>query len=97
MDNKVCITRCPSYDDAEVSRALQEVTAPFGGFGAAVRPGQRVVLKVNLLRGSRPEQAVTTHPAVVAAVARAVRDAGATAVLADSPGSGLPYNKKTLE
>ena len=97
MDNRVGITRCASYDDAAVSRAIEEATRPFGGIPAVVKTGQRVVLKVNLLRGARPEQAVTTHPAVVAVVARAVRDAGATAVLADSPGSGLPYNKKTLE
>ena len=97
MDNRVGITRCASYDDDAVGRALQEVTRPFGGIAAAVKPGQRVVLKVNLLRGAAPEKAVTTHPAVVAAVARAIRDAGATPILADSPGSGLPYNRRTLE
>jgi uncharacterized protein (DUF362 family)/Pyruvate/2-oxoacid:ferredoxin oxidoreductase delta subunit len=97
MDNKVRISRCPSYADGDVSRALNEAVAPWGGFAAFFKPGQRVVLKVNLLRGSRPEQAVTTHPAVVKAVAAAAREAGATAVLADSPGSGLPYTKRTLE
>jgi uncharacterized protein (DUF362 family)/NAD-dependent dihydropyrimidine dehydrogenase PreA subunit len=97
MDNRVGIAQCASYDDEAVSRALEKVTAPFGGIAAAVKPGQRVVLKVNLLRGAAPEKAVTTHPAVVAAVARAVRNAGAKPILADSPGSGLPYNKKTLE
>jgi uncharacterized protein (DUF362 family)/NAD-dependent dihydropyrimidine dehydrogenase PreA subunit len=97
MDNRLGVARCPSYDAGEVGRALAEATAPFGGIGAAAKPGQRVVLKVNLLRGARPEQGVTTHPAVVAAVARAVREAGATPVLADSPGSGLPFNRRTLE
>ncbi len=97
MDNKVCIARCPSYGDADVARAVAEAAAPWGGFGELFKPGRRVVLKVNLLRGARPEQAVTTHPAVVKAVARAVRDAGATPVLADSPGSGLPYSRRTLE
>lgn len=97
MDNQVRISRCSSYADGDVTRALDDAVAPWGGLGALINPGQRVVLKVNLLRGARPEQAVTTHPAVVKAVARAVRGLGATPVLADSPGSGLPYTKRTLE
>lgn len=97
MDNSVSIARCPSYGDADVDRAVGEVAAPWGGFATLFKPGQRVVLKVNLLRGSRPEQAVTTHPAVVKAVAAAAREAGATPIVADSPGSGLPYTERTLE
>ncbi|MEE8638886.1 MAG: DUF362 domain-containing protein [bacterium] len=97
MDNRVRIVRCASYGDAGVGRAVAEAAEPWGGFGAFFKPGQRVVLKVNLLRGSRPERAVTTHPAVVKAVAAAVREAGATPILADSPGSGLPYTERTLE
>jgi uncharacterized protein (DUF362 family)/Pyruvate/2-oxoacid:ferredoxin oxidoreductase delta subunit len=97
MENKVVIARCPSYDDAAVNAALCEALKPFGGLGAFFKPDQRVVLKVNLLRGARPEQAVTTHPSVVKALAREARAAGATPILADSPGSGLPYNRRTLE
>jgi uncharacterized protein (DUF362 family)/Pyruvate/2-oxoacid:ferredoxin oxidoreductase delta subunit len=65
--------------------------------GAFVRAGQRVCLKVNLLRPSAPERAVTTHPAVVRGVAEAVRAAGATPFLADSPGGGIPYTRGALE
>ncbi|UCH79423.1 MAG: DUF362 domain-containing protein [Candidatus Coatesbacteria bacterium] len=96
MDNRLAISRCPSYGDAEVRRALEKATAPFGGLAAAAKPGRRVVLKVNLLRGAPPARAVTTHPAVVRAVASAVREAGATPVLADSPGAGLPHTERTL-
>jgi uncharacterized protein (DUF362 family)/NAD-dependent dihydropyrimidine dehydrogenase PreA subunit len=97
MDNKIRVTRCPSYGDADVARAVAEAAEPWGGFAALVQPGWRVVLKVNLLRGSRPEQAVTTHPAVVRAVARDIVAVGATPVLADSPGAGLPHSQRTLE
>ncbi|NIT37069.1 MAG: DUF362 domain-containing protein [candidate division Zixibacteria bacterium] len=97
MNNKVVIARCPSYDDADVAVALEEAFRQLGGFRKLLEPGRRVVLKVNLLRGARPEQTVTTHPSVVKAVARATRAAGATPLLADSPGSGLPYTKRTLE
>jgi uncharacterized protein (DUF362 family)/NAD-dependent dihydropyrimidine dehydrogenase PreA subunit len=51
-----------------------------------VRPGQRVLIKPNLLRAAAPEKAVTTHPAVVRAAVAAVREAGAAAWVGDSPG-----------
>jgi uncharacterized protein (DUF362 family)/Pyruvate/2-oxoacid:ferredoxin oxidoreductase delta subunit len=96
-DNRVAVTRVPSYDELDVAVAINDVSKPFGGFESLLAGARRVVLKVNLLRGARPEQAVTTHPAVVRAVARAVIAAGATPVLADSPGAGLPHSRRTLE
>ncbi len=84
MPNTVTITRCPSYD--AVDAALAEALAPLGGLAAFVKPGQRVLLKLNLLMAKPPEAAVTTHPALVRAVVRAVQALGATAVVGDSPG-----------
>jgi uncharacterized protein (DUF362 family) len=57
--------------------------------GAFVRPGQGVVLKPNRVRPMAPEKAATTHPQVVAAVARLVREAGGEPILVESPGG--PY------
>ena len=65
-----------------------------GGMGALVQPGQRVLLKPNLLRVAGPERATTTHPAVVASVARLVREAGGEPIIADSPGG--PYSPALL-
>jgi len=62
--------------------------------GAFVRPGQRILLKPNLLAKAAPEQAVTTHPAVVEAVVELVMQAGGRPVLADSPGG--PFTKGAL-
>jgi uncharacterized protein (DUF362 family)/ferredoxin len=53
---------------------------------AFVRPGQRVLLKVNLLSRATPERAVTTHPEVVRALIREVRAAGGLVTVGDSPG-----------
>jgi uncharacterized protein (DUF362 family)/Pyruvate/2-oxoacid:ferredoxin oxidoreductase delta subunit len=55
---------------------------------AFVSPGQRVLLKPNLLSAKPPEAAVTTHPEIVRAVALAVLDAEARPYLGDSPGYG---------
>jgi uncharacterized protein (DUF362 family)/Pyruvate/2-oxoacid:ferredoxin oxidoreductase delta subunit len=59
-----------------------------------VKPGMRVLLKPNLLAARKPEQATTTHPTVMAAVAKLVRQAGGQAVIADSPGG--PYTPGLL-
>lgn len=57
--------------------------------------GKKVLLKVNLLMGKSPDQAVTTDPGFVTAVARTVKQYGGQPFLADSPGG--PFNKATLK
>jgi uncharacterized protein (DUF362 family)/Pyruvate/2-oxoacid:ferredoxin oxidoreductase delta subunit len=56
--------------------------------GRYVRAGARVLLKPNLLKASRPEAAVTTHPEIVRAVIRLVRECGGQPMVGDSPGIG---------
>jgi uncharacterized protein (DUF362 family)/Pyruvate/2-oxoacid:ferredoxin oxidoreductase delta subunit len=53
---------------------------------AFVRPGNRVLLKVNLLSRATPDRAVTTHPEVVRALIRQVAEVGAVPFVGDSPG-----------
>ena len=53
--------------------------------GAFVKRGEKVILKVNLLRGAPPGHGVTTHPALVLALAREVEGVGGMPVVADSP------------
>lgn len=53
---------CKSYEEAEVSAALQAAIDAAGGL-AWVTPGMRVALKLNLVSAMKPEQAATVHPA----------------------------------
>jgi uncharacterized protein (DUF362 family)/NAD-dependent dihydropyrimidine dehydrogenase PreA subunit len=94
MDNQVFIVRCPDYE--HVRDRMAELLALMGGMGSFAAAGERVVLKPNLLQPAKPEQAVTTHPAVVAAVGRLVKTEGVRPLIADSPGSGYPYTERTL-
>jgi uncharacterized protein (DUF362 family)/Pyruvate/2-oxoacid:ferredoxin oxidoreductase delta subunit len=66
--------------------ALARLVEPFGGWAAIVTPGERIAVKVNLLRGAPPEKAVTTHPETLRCVLRAVKAVGAEPFVADSPG-----------
>ena len=69
-----------------LAAGLERLVEPFGGWAAIVAPGQRAAVKVNLLRGAAPEAAVCTHPETLRCVLRALKAAGATPFVADSPG-----------
>ena len=81
----VSIVRCADYGEETCERALREVLVPFGGLDW-VRPGMRVVIKANLVSAMKPEKAATTHPALLAALTRMLRERGAHVVIGDSPG-----------
>jgi uncharacterized protein (DUF362 family)/NAD-dependent dihydropyrimidine dehydrogenase PreA subunit len=70
--------------EAALHQSLQAL-----GLHGVIEPGQRVVLKPNLLQAKAPEQGITTHPALVSAVAKWVRRCGAIPIIADSPGGLL--------
>lgn len=85
---KVSVVRCPSYERGEVGRRVAEAVAPFGGFAAFVGPGEKVLVKPNLLTSAPVEKAVTTHPEVLRAVIAGCQAAGAEVWVGDSPGFG---------
>lgn len=91
----VALKACAEYDDHTVQSAVDALFALCGGVEAFVKPGQRVLIKLNLLMKRTPDQATTTHPAVAKAIVRAVQRVGATAILADSPGG--PYTRGHLK
>ena len=88
MENhRVHIEKCGDYDYAAVKKAVREAVEAVGGM--AVKSGDQVILKPNLLTTKNPEKAVTTHPAVVSAAAEMVLDCGGKVTVGDSP-SGSP-------
>lgn len=67
--------------DASVRKAVDLL----GGISEHVTSGERVLIKPNMLAARRPDQAVTTHPEVVRAAIRLVKEAGGVPVVGDSP------------
>lgn len=86
--SRVSVQRVDTYDADRVLNSMRAVLEPLGGMRAFVRPGQRVLLKPNLLFGAAPEKAMTTHPAVVRAAAVLALEAGGKVAIGDSPGVG---------
>jgi uncharacterized protein (DUF362 family)/Pyruvate/2-oxoacid:ferredoxin oxidoreductase delta subunit len=90
LKSRVALVSCPDYRRDRVEGALERLLEPEGGMSAFVRPGQKVLLKPNLLSAKAPEKAVTTHPEIVRAVIRMVQKAGGIVAVGDSPGIGTP-------
>lgn len=86
--SKVVLKRCSDYDSEKVYRSVTESIDLLGGISSFIKRGERVLLKPNLLSAKPVESAVTTHPAVIEAVIRIVKDAGAFPFVGDSPGFG---------
>jgi len=95
---KVSLVRCASYEPGIVEEAVRRAFDLLGGVSTVAARGQCVLVKPNLLAATPPERAVTTHPSVVAAVVRLLREAGAEVWVGDSPG-GVEWKitKKALE
>ncbi|MFH2013344.1 MAG: DUF362 domain-containing protein [Pseudomonadota bacterium] len=85
---KVSIVKCKDYQEGKVYKAVRESVDLLGGIGSFIKNGDRVLLKPNLLSGKIPEKAVTTHPSIVSAVVRLVKEVGGIPSIGDSPGFG---------
>jgi uncharacterized protein (DUF362 family)/ferredoxin len=84
----VALVRCQDYDEALVYSAVEKGIKLLGGIGTFVKPGEKIVMKPNVLWGSDPEKCVTTHPAVFKAVGKLAQEAGAQLSYGDSPAFG---------
>lgn len=81
----VSLIRCESYEPASLEPAVEKAVGLLGGMSRFVKPGDRVLLKPNLLSARLPDKRITTDPSVVAAVAKQVMLAGGKPVIGDSP------------
>ena len=83
----VAASRCAEY--AHLGDALGELRerADLADFERRVR-GRTVLVKPNVIGPFRPAQAATTHPDLVRAVVRWLRDAGADVTVGDNCGVG---------
>lgn len=86
VKDRVSIVHVDSYEYGRLRDGVLALLEPLGGIGAFVQPGERVLLKPNMLSAKEPGLAVTTHPALVRVVAELVRAAGASVMIGDSPG-----------
>ncbi|MCJ7489239.1 MAG: DUF362 domain-containing protein, partial [Thermoplasmata archaeon] len=81
----VSLVRCATYDSSTVDASVRKAVDLLGGISEHVTSGERILIKPNMLAARRPDQAVTTHPEIVRAAIRLVKEAGGVPVVGDSP------------
>ena len=84
----VALMRCDSYEESKVHKAVLDGVDLLGGILSFVQPGEKIVIKPNVLFGSHPDKCVTTHPLVLKAVGEILKQAGIDIRYGDSPGVG---------
>lgn len=92
---KISLLKCTDYGLAD--SAVKEAVNLLGGISSFVKPGERILLKPNLLSPKPPDKAVTTHPEIVRAAVQLVKSAGGVPVVGDSPGGARADIKKLWE
>ncbi len=80
-EKNVAIVRCNSYNRDDVDRALQEMFSLLDMQPWESR--QPLLFKPNMLSARRPEEGVTTHPALVSSAIRIIGKTGC--LIGDSP------------
>ncbi len=92
---EVIIKKCNSYEEKEVEAAVFSSMERCSGLKYKEKKTGKALIKVNLLKKNVPEDAVTTHPAVVKAAVLYLQGLGWQVIIGDSPGG--PFYKKRLE
>lgn len=83
---RMAIVRANPQGQPDRKAMLERALASLGGLGAFIKPGDRVLLKVNAAFATSPLLGATTHPDLVAAVTSLCLSAGAASVaLTDNP------------
>ncbi len=87
----VSLLQASSYELDSLALALENLLEPLGGMASIVKPGDRVLLKPNLLTAARPTKECTTRPEIIYCVAKMVQAAGGMPFLGDSPAFGTAH------
>ncbi len=82
----VSVLRCDTYDLNQLKETIKKSLENLGGLEVFVSKGDRVLLKTNLLMKKTPDEATTTHPMFVRAIAEILIEHGAKVLIGDSPG-----------
>lgn len=95
--NKVGIYKCGSYQDKEIANVINQCLNVFVKQNQLLKMPSRIVLKANLVKNARPDEAATTNPAVLKAMITYFQKLNCHVIVGDCPGAPLGFNKKTLD
>ncbi len=93
LNSPAALDRVVGYDVDAIEKTIRSQLARLGAEN--MFDSKRVVIKPNLVMKKAPEAAATTHPVVLEAMIRILKERAADIIIAESPG-GL-YTKETLK
>lgn len=85
MSAKISIIKCDTYEPVIVEQAVRNAVNLLGGITNFIKPGSNVLVKPNLLMSKSPDCGITTHPEVVRAVIRILKEINCKIVVGDGP------------
>ncbi len=85
MKATVSLVKCKDYDPVLVWEATKKTIDLLGGITNFVKPQSKVLVKPNLLMAKEPKYGITTHPEVVRAVVKILKEINCTVFLGDGP------------
>ena len=88
----VSLRKCPGYEYENVKAAIERSIADLGGLEKYLKPGERVLLKPNLIMKKKPDDCATTHPTLIKALAELIIGFGCEVIIGDSPGGPFTEN-----
>lgn len=89
MKSKIHLQKLENYSLDRLEQFVRDSLEVLDPEASMFGPGQKVLLKPNLLKGFKPERCVTTHPTVVEAMCRVLKDLSVSKiVISDSPALG---------
>ncbi len=86
---RVAIKECATYAFDEIVAAIEGGVMSLGGWETIVRPGDTVLLKVNLIGPKQSETAAVTHREFIRALSRILKQRGCTVWIGDSAGGAI--------
>lgn len=85
MKTKVSIVKCRDYSPEVVHNKVREAVDLIGGISSFVKPRSRVLVKPNLLMAKEPEFGITTHPEVLRAAVKLLKEIECNILVGDGP------------
>ncbi|MBI2558603.1 DUF362 domain-containing protein [Candidatus Woesearchaeota archaeon] len=85
MSYAVSLAKCSSYSQKDVDASARKLLDNLGGISKFIKNGQKVLLKPNIVTGMGPEESGTTHPAVIEAVIKILKEQNCEILVGDNP------------
>ena len=85
MSYVVGLQKCSSYNKNEVDASVRKLLFNLGGISKFIKKNQKILIKPNIVKGMKLEECGTTHPAVIEAVIKIIKENKCEVFVGDHP------------